>query len=373
MEFSLTIPGKLILIGEYAVLQSAPALVAAVNRRVRLTVRPSPDSNWWLRFPHLSEDVPFKITNSTAAPLASYQTPANRPISRIFLLLNEMVKGDKGSLQDFGNLEITIDSSDFFAPDAAKKLGLGFSAALTVGLLASVRQMFNRDCLDKQKLLLDSYRLHNLFQGRTGSGVDIAASVFGGVLCYRINRHATNTAPLAKRVSIPENFNARFVWTGQSASTAEFLKKFEDYRNNNVAAFNRIMQKLTINAEKGCEAFIEGRLNSFLEAIKSYYKLLRQLGAESQLPIISDIHRRIARTVYAAGGFYKPSGAGGGDFGVIFSLNESQMTNIAQQVAKDGFTITDINVGAEGIRFYADEGGINDSTRLSKAVYAIGR
>ena len=375
MSLSLSIPGKLILLGEYAVLQNAPALVAAVNHRLRLTVKSVASSHCLLTLPHLGVDVPFLVDGGIAAPLLARRHRSDLRYNQILTLIGEILKESGWSKRDFGNVQIVIDSSEFFTPDGAQKLGLGSSAALTVGLLTAIRQLRQQDSIDKQQLLLDSYRLHNRFQGRAGSGIDVAASIFGGVLQYQMRQRATKFAPLAKSVSIPENLHIRFVWTGRPASTADFLKRLADYRDNNRSTFNRTMQCLINLAKAGCEAFVNGRINALFYVVQSYYHALAKLGSESRLPIISAAHRRIARSVYAGGGFYKPSGAGGGDFGLIFAANESHIDEIAQRVANDGFTITDLKVGADGIRVHAhaDDGGINDSIRLPQDVQAIGR
>ena len=210
--------------------------------------------------------------------------------------------------------------------------------------------------------------MHNHFQSQIGSGIDVAASVFGGVLRYQLNKNTAEFAPDVKMVPIPKDLQMRFVWTGQPASTSEFLKRLATYQKHNPSKFSQTMQSLANLAEAGCEAFFNGRTETFFQVVQSYYDRLVQLGAESRIPIISDVHRRIAEVVYAGGGFYKPSGAGGGDFGIIFGSSQSHITELAQKVAGNGFTITDIDVGAEGIKISADEGGIHDSVRLPQTV-----
>ncbi len=48
-------PGKMVLLGEYAVLFGAPAVVAAVNRRARVELAPSPSSDWVVKAPGFSD------------------------------------------------------------------------------------------------------------------------------------------------------------------------------------------------------------------------------------------------------------------------------------------------------------------------------
>ncbi len=367
MRISATIPGKLILLGEYAVLHNAPALVAAIDRYLRITVKRVSGDKCILKLPHLGAEVLFQTKDGQAQPLVE-QPVQSAAIDNLFALLNSLIKKESRSIAMPGSIEMIIDSSDFFAPDGTTKLGLGSSAALTVGLMAAVRQMLDRDCSNKQQLLKDSYDLHNHFQGLAGSGIDVAASIYGGVFQYQMKRDASDFAPRVKVMPIPKDLQMRFVWTGQPASTADYLKKMANYRKHNEAKFNQTMQSLANLAGAGCEAFLNGRTDTFFQVVQDYHNRLAQLGAESRIPIISDVHRQIADIVYAGGGFYKPSGAGGGDFGVIFSSSKSHITELAQSVARNGFTTTDINVGAEGIKFSADKGGIHDSIRLPQTV-----
>jgi hypothetical protein len=96
-----TAPGKLILTGEYAVLDGAPALVVAVNRRVSARRRSGPHGS-----------SPFLV--AVAEEIArAYGVDA--PEAR-------------------AALEIVVDSSTFFLGNT--KLGLGSSAAGTVAATA---------------------------------------------------------------------------------------------------------------------------------------------------------------------------------------------------------------------------------------------
>jgi phosphomevalonate kinase len=160
----------------------------------------------------------------------------------------------------------------------------------------------------------------------------------------------------------------RFVWTGVSSSTSEYLETLAAYQKQNESKFNRIMQSLAKLSDAGCKAMVDGQIDTFLQVVRNYYERLKQLGAESRIPIISEVHRQIAEIVHAGKGFYKPSGAGGGDFGIIFSSSKSHMAELAQKVTTIGFTIMDIDVGARGIQLQADEGGIHDSIRLPQTV-----
>ncbi len=53
MPVTASAPGKLVLTGEYAVLEGAPAVVLAVSRRARVHLRDSEDADWHIDAPDL--------------------------------------------------------------------------------------------------------------------------------------------------------------------------------------------------------------------------------------------------------------------------------------------------------------------------------
>src|SRR6185295_6697990 len=96
-----TAPGKLILTGEYAVLDGAPAVVVAVDRRAVARRHATPRGS-----------SPFLV--AVAEEIAA-RRGANDPAAR-------------------AALEVSVDSTAFY--NRAQKLGLGSSAAVTVAATA---------------------------------------------------------------------------------------------------------------------------------------------------------------------------------------------------------------------------------------------
>gem|GEM_PF-7007509 len=132
-------PGKMVLTGAYAVLRGAPALVVAVSRgAVATDAREAP------------------ATPEVAAALGVAMAPA--------LDLRALFDGDR-------------------------KLGLGASAAglvATLGLRAALRGDRLDDASARDALFRVALAAHREAQGG-GSGVDVAASVYGGVLEFTVD------------------------------------------------------------------------------------------------------------------------------------------------------------------------------------------
>ena len=79
MKVRATAPGKLVVLGEYAVLAGAPALVLAVDRRCRVDLGPSDDERCQLRIraPE-SREVTFSVGATSARCAARFGPPPGR-------------------------------------------------------------------------------------------------------------------------------------------------------------------------------------------------------------------------------------------------------------------------------------------------------
>ena len=141
-------PGKLIVAGEYAVLDGAPALVVAVDRRAVARIQPGPRGS----SPFLAA-----VADEVAA------------------------RGGDGARA----LSIAVDSRAFYVDTGAGplKLGLGSSAAVTVAATA----LALGEPLDRARVFDIAAAAHARAQGARGargSGADIAAAVYGGAIAY---------------------------------------------------------------------------------------------------------------------------------------------------------------------------------------------
>ena len=95
-------------------------------------------------------------------------------------------------------LQVTIDTTTLF--DGERKLGLGSSAAAAVLLTGVLLGQNGADAAPGigTALFSAALEIHRKLQGGRGSGYDVAASLFGGVL-----RFSGGEKPEVERVSIP--------------------------------------------------------------------------------------------------------------------------------------------------------------------------
>ncbi len=334
-------PGKAVLLGEYVVLEGAPALVAAVDRRAYVTITQA--ASWALTAQAVQVvDAAFTCTREGRA---QFQDPAVQASARLGTV-RAVLETVQAALRQHGAAlrpcHITIDTAAFLAADGTK-LGLGSSAAvsvaLVVGLLAhhaALDTVLPQAGLARQHAIMAlAARVHARAQGGMGSGVDIAASTFGGVLRFERRGSQMYVTPCAP---IP-HLETVFTWAGHATSTPAFLAKVKAFKSHDPARHGALIDKLSTIARAGVEAWNERHMRDFLAAIAASFAGLAELGESCGADIASAKHRAMGAVAKASGAVYKSSGAGGGDLGVAFAASGPIAQAAAQALTDAHFSV----------------------------------
>ena len=335
---SSSAPGKLLISGEYAVLDRAPALVAAVDVRARCELELNPGQGEWRMqaLPVRPTPAVFRIEQGELA----WQDDAVELLDAAWSALDEARRASLGKLQ--GSLR--LDTSSFFIKD--RKLGLGSSAAALTALMGALWQASGG--LPEDDVAFDALQAaHQSWQGG-GSGADIAAALYGGVLLYR--REPRIAAPVA----LPEGLEILPVWTGKPASTADFLTAMEAFQSRDPDEFLARMRVLEAEAEEAALAASSADATALHEALGDFGGALKVLGDAAGLPIWSEEHLSIRAAAEAAGGCYKPSGAGGGDFGLAFARDKTTLEGVKSSISSAGYAEMPLRFGARGLHVTAE-------------------
>lgn len=312
-------PGKVVLTGEYAVLAGAPALVAAVERRVVCRVAVRRQGGW--RFQ--SKGFAAKET------LAKAEVYGARPNTVAGVARQVLPEAEAPA-----HVEIAIDSSACYR--RGQKLGVGSSAATVTALAAALRALRG-----ETPALSELIDIHAAFQGG-GSGLDVAAAFTGGVIRYQ-NRHAV-PAPL------PEGLAKQAVFCGEGTSTAERLAAFNAWRGDDTpAALRRLVDAAKAVFERLDEA------GGFANAYDDYADALADFDQAAKLGIFGPRHQRIRELAVRTGVSYKPCGAGGNDIGLALSADAGAMADFKDRVhsvgvsAGEGFEPVDLAFARNGV------------------------
>ena len=332
-------PGKLILLGEYAVLEQAPCLVSAVQRKC--TVDIEPEDSPWFSIRSSREEVPNVKCRLAAGGSFRFKEGLSDDGRKRLRFVLSTIKHALNQVDDaLGGASVFINTDRFFHQPSEQKLGLGASAAITVSLLAALMK-FSGQRLTEQELYRQAFQIHWKAQGGLGSGMDIAASATGGVIEYQM-RPDKAAGGLIKSVDWPDSLRMISIWAGHSASTQNMVQQVQIFRDANPNRYDAIMQPMKELSEAGCKAFKTGNTEEFLEIVGEYVALEQQLGEASKAEIISEVHQNIGDLISRAGGSYKPSGAGGGDIGVAFCQGDEACYEVKEAIEKSRFDLLDL-------------------------------
>jgi phosphomevalonate kinase len=307
-------PGKAILCGEYAVLHGAPAVSVAVDRTVR------------------AEIVPGRAT--AGSPFVDQA----RKMARSYC--------DRHRLPWSADPDLAIDSSAL--SEGAHKLGLGSSAAVTTAVLVASLAHAGQRLEDREQLFKLCHAAHDAAQGTRGSGIDVATSVYGGTILFRIGPGSQEAT--AVPIKLPPGVALTFVFTGKSASTPALLGQVRALAERDPAIHDALMARLTATAQAFVDACRAQRHSGLLEAVTEYASCLFALGEAAGAAIVTDEHRRVIDLAHAAGGAAKPSGAGGGDLAVAFTPDPESTTTLRRSLAEEGLFPLGLGMSEHGVR-----------------------
>ena len=322
----VTAPGKIILSGEYAVLRNAPAVVMAIDRRAIVSVVPHNEPWCVVRTPGY-ENGAWRFEygdNGTIEWLDELPSAGLR--------LPETVLSQSTVGQVTPSV-ITIDTGAFLDPGSGMKLGLGSSAAATVALTA----VLSEPTSGAEEIWSSARRAHEAMQG--GSGVDIAASCFGGLLKYR--RH--DEFPPAT-IHWPESISFGIYFSGVSANTRSAIEE-ADQSGRSASSWDDLISA----AADSATAWQEGDAANILSSMRRYTRQLADFDIATDAGIFSVGHEALCTAGEALGIVYKPCGAGGGDCGIALSTDIALLEEFSGVAVAQGFVPLDAGRDNRGL------------------------
>jgi phosphomevalonate kinase len=261
-------PGKLVLTGAYAVLEGAPAVVLAIDRHAVADTS--------AREPNPSAEVRQAIGDADAPTV------------------------DARRLHD----------------DRGSKLGLGSSAAVLVASLGAIAASRGQDVSapgEREELFATAREAHARTQ-QGGSGIDVAASVFGGALRYEL-RDAGRTASM-RAVALPKGAVVSCYWSGGSVRTSDLRARVDGLRARDRGTYDVRLRELGLASEASADAIDRGDVGDLVGAARAMSAALEALGHAADAPVFTPAMSQLAREADRTGAAFLPSGAGGGDVAV---------------------------------------------------------
>lgn len=341
-------PGKMVLCGEYAVLQGAPALALAVDRRAHVEIRVRSEGTSLLESSLLDRVIPCTI-----GPSGITTDPATS-VARSMPLVNDLVRQLAGLTSKEGfhlpPLHVILNTQQFYREGKREhtKLGLGSSAALLVALSAAFRCLVGalQGRQDQDVTWPEVWALHQALPNQRGSGIDVASSYHGQLILFQ--KRSSDTPPSVRVFELPSRLHLWMVWTGRSTSTSVMLDQLARWQKLQPEAYRASMKMLSRAAQQSAEYAEAGRVDLLLQSFRSYAKALKSLSEASGVEIISKEHQEIQAAAESMGLVYKPSGAGGGDIGFVATEDVSLIEPFRHRIELMGYDGTSVLVASLG-------------------------
>lgn len=313
-------PGKIILLGEHAVVYGQPALAATLDRGVRVAVsRLSGDAKGpVLRGTGFGVDAEARPDPQGEGPEALRQA-----LARLVELCGERVRG----------LSFVVEGS---IPAGS---GFGSSAALSVAILRGVHRFFGEPVSDEQ-IMDDAFALERVFHGNP-SGVDHCVIARGGLVWYR--RGDDGDKPEVSALRLPRRLRFAIGLAGAHAGTAHAVSALRDRARRHPALYQHLYDGIGQLATQARRCLEDGHLGALGELMDLNQGYLNALGVST--PAIEALCA-IARDRGALGA--KLTGAGGGGAVIALVDDDPEPVVRAFQAAGYGAFATEIRAGAEG-------------------------
>lgn len=274
-------PGKVILLGEHAVVYGAQALAGAIARGVHATATPA--SSCTLVRP---TGLKPAVRQQLAAAFEAAAEAAGRPA-----------------------VQVRVES------DLPISMGLGSSGALSVAVARVLLQASAPSGTPSARRVTEvALEMERQFHG-TPSGLDHTCSASGAVIAFRKRKGAE--LGTARTLEVPTPLPLAVVLVGERSPTRSTVAALRERQARWPVRYGRLFDQIGRTAAEGIAAVEQGDLAALGDAMNVNHGLLCGLGLSSAA-LDAAVHR--LRSLGALGA--KLTGAGG-DGGAVIGLFDS--------------------------------------------------
>lgn len=303
ISIKVSAPGSIMLTGEHAVLTGELALACAVDARIHLTLTPQASDQ-------------ISIDSALGCYTASrHQLVADERFGFILAAIRQVA----AQLPSGFHLSVTSEFSH--------TLGLGSSAAITAAMVVALNRWLNTGA-DLNALFEQGLQVvHQVQQGR-GSGTDLAASLYGGIIAYRLQPRQIEV--------LPGELPLQLYYCGYKMKTPAVLAQVEQQWQGQTALQAQLYQIMGQVSEAAAQALREQNLPELGRLFNVYQGLMDALGVNDAT--LSEIIYRLRAQPGVLGA--KISGSGLGDCVLALGACEAEALNpyapLTIQIARRG-------------------------------------
>ena len=303
MNVTVSVPGKVHLMGEHAVVYGKPALLSAVNKRMYITVTD-----------------------------AAQTRERDAYIHFIIGLLEKELK------QRFPPLSISISS------DVPPGYHLGTSAMVAVGTIAAVLYAVKK-VWNPERVNVLAYEAEKKQHGNP-SGGDNTCVTFGGLLWYRKEFEFLKSMwhlPFKPAKKFHNFFLIKT--TKPKESTGEMVALVAAMVKRRWSRMENIFSENERQTKRVAVALKEGDESTLIDAMHIGERTLEEMG------VVSEKVKPLIRALEKSGGAAKILGGGGVGGGVGYLLcYHPDVAKVQKSCVPYGFSFESITLGEEGLR-----------------------
>lgn len=303
MKVTVSVPGKVILMGDHAVVHGKPALVAAINKRMYITITDAVETGESDAYVHF-----------------------------IMGLLEKELK------QQFPPLNITISS------DVPPGYHLGTSAMVAVGTIAALLYA-TKKIWNPQRVNQFAYEAEKKQHG-TPSGVDNTTITFGGLLWYRKELEFLKSMwqlPFKPSKKLHNFFLIKT--TKPKETTGEMVALVAAMVKRQASRMGKLFNENERQTKRVAVALKEGNERELIDAMQAGERTLEEMG------VVSEKVKPLIRALEKSGGAAKILGGGGITDGVGYLLcYHPHEKKVKIECEPFGYEVEPIVLGEEGLR-----------------------
>ncbi len=246
-----------------------------------------------------------------------------------------------------------------------RKYGLGSSAAVSTAVVSAILKRFLPNEPSEQLIFKLASISHVITQGN-GSGADVAASSYGGLLQYSsfqadwLQRAYNNSGSITELavsdwpyftvepIILPDNIHVCIGWTGSPASTSSLIRKIRTLKDSNPSQYEQFLSDSSAAVGSFLDGVTKGEPAKVIEGVRLNRRALAEVGRNAGVDIETQALTTLCNLAEQHGGAGKPSGAGGGDCGIAFLPSEEQAKQLQDAWKRAGIKPLDLALHPDG-------------------------
>ncbi len=318
-KVTISAPGKLMLLGEHAVVYGRPCIVTAVGQRMFVTLEALLEPSFELE----ATDVDVTGYKKQFADLGKGNIPKGAKFVEV------AIKNFTNKYPVKGGVRITTRS------EFSSSFGFGSSSASTVCVIKGLAELTNTK-LSSKELFDIAYRTVIDVQGK-GSGFDVAAAIYGGTLYF------VTGGKIIEPISSSE-LRLDVGYTGVKADTVALINAVAEKAAQDPKHIDALYTQIGKMVDEAHSSLKEKKWSRVGELMNSDQDILEELGVSSQ-KLDAMIHA--ARDAGAFGA--KLSGAGGGDCMIALASGDKKQA-VSEAITAVGGQVINVTTSVEGVR-----------------------